>query len=203
MSGVNGAGKTTTSAKIAHQLKNQGYTICLVAADTFRAGAVKQLEEWSKIVGVDFFKGKDGEDPSSVLISAARYCKEKNIDVMICDTAGRLQNKVNLMNELDKMIRVIKKEIPNAPSESLLVIDANTGQNGINQAKLFNEITNLTGVILTKMDGTSKGGIILGIKNTINVPVRFIGLGEKIDDLSKFSIEMYLYSLIGEVSEYQ
>lgn len=201
MIGVNGSGKTTSSAKLAYKFKSKGLKVALVAADTFRAGAIEQLKEWGKRLEIDVVAGNDKEDPSSVLVKGCHYAKENNIDLIICDTAGRLQNKVNLMNELDKMYRVLNKEIPNAPHETLLVIDANTGQNGLSQAKLFNEVAKLSGIILTKMDGTSKGGIILGINDLIKVPVRYIGLGEGVEDLSDFYLELYLYSILGDLKQ--
>lgn len=199
MVGVNGSGKTTTTAKLANMYKQEGKKVAVVAGDTFRAGAVKQLEQWAKRLEIDFISGFENEDPSSVLVKGCRYAKENNIDILICDTAGRLQNKVNLMNELSKMNKVLNKEIPGAPFESYLVIDANTGQNGINQAKLFAEVTNLTGVILTKMDGSSKGGIVVGIKDQVKIPVLYIGLGEGLDDLSEFEVELYLYGMLGDL----
>lgn len=199
MVGVNGSGKTTTVAKLANIYKLSGKKVAVVAGDTFRAGAIKQLETWAEKIGVDCISGLENEDPSSVLVKGCRFAKENNIDILICDTAGRLQNKINLMNELNKMNKVLNKEIPGAPFESYLVIDANTGQNGINQAKLFSEVTNLTGIILTKMDGSSKGGIVIGIKDQVKIPVNYIGLGEGIDDLSQFEIELYLYGMLGDL----
>ena len=198
MVGVNGSGKTSTCAKLANMYKNQGKKVCLAAADTFRAGAIKQLEEWANRVGVDFVAGKENEDPSSVLVNACRYAKENNIDILLCDTAGRLQTKVNLMAELAKMRRVVGKEIEGAPHNVWLVLDANTGQNGMSQATLFNEVTDLTGIILTKMDGTSKGGIVIAIKNVLGIPVRFITLGETMEDIKPFDFDLYLYSIIGD-----
>ena len=199
MVGVNGAGKTSTIAKLANRYKNEGKKVCLVAADTFRAGAVEQLNKWAIDLGVDIVLGKENEDPSSVLVNGCRYAKENNIDILLCDTAGRLQNKINLMAELDKMNRVIGREIEGAPHNTWLVIDANTGQNGLSQASLFNSVTNLTGVILTKMDGTSKGGIVVAIKNDVGIPVRFITFGETMNDIKDFDLDMYLYSIIGDI----
>lgn len=199
MVGVNGAGKTTTCAKLAYKLISENKKVALVAADTFRAGAREQLKKWAEKLNIDCIVGNDNEDPCSVLVKGVRYALENNIDFLICDTAGRLQNKVNLMAELEKMNRVLNKEISGAPHETFLVVDSNTGQNGLSQAKLFNEVTNLTGIILTKMDGTSKGGIVIGIKDSINVPVRYLGLGEDIDDLSDFYLELYLYSILGDL----
>lgn len=197
--GVNGSGKTSTCAKLANKYKNEGKKVCVVAADTFRAGAREQLQLLANKIDVDFVSGKDNEDPSSVLVNACRYAKENNIDILLCDTAGRLQTKINLMAELSKMTRVVGKEIPGAPHNVWLVLDANTGQNGMSQATLFNEITDLTGIILTKMDGTSKGGIIIAIKNVLGIPVRFITLGENIEDIKDFDFDLYLYSIIEDV----
>ncbi len=198
MVGVNGSGKTSTCAKLAKMYKDQGKKVCLAAADTFRAGAIEQLREWANRLDVDFVAGKEQEDPSSVLVNACRYAKENNIDILLCDTAGRLQTKVNLMAELAKMRRVVGKEIPGAPHNVWMVLDANTGQNGMSQATLFNEVTDLTGIILTKMDGTSKGGIVIAIKNVLGIPVRFITLGETANDIKPFDFDLYLYSIIGD-----
>lgn len=193
--GVNGVGKTTTIAKLAHRYKKQGKKILLVAGDTFRAGATEQLTIWSERLGVSIVTGNENQDPSSVCYDGIKKAKEGQFDLVICDTAGRLQNKLNLMQELSKMKRVIAKEIPSAPHDIFLVIDATTGQNGVVQAKAFKECTSLTGVVITKMDGTSKGGIILAIRDELGVPVRFIGLGEKMDDLEEFDLDQYLYGL--------
>lgn len=198
--GVNGVGKTTSIGKIAHQLKEEGKKVLLVAGDTFRAGAIEQLKEWGSRIGVDTVY-KEGADPASVVFDGVTKAKNENYDVVLIDTAGRLQNKVNLMNELDKMNRVIGKIIDDAPHETLLVIDATTGQNGISQAKSFQEITNITGIILTKLDGTAKGGIVLAIKDTTNIPVKFVGFGETKDDLKVFDIEKYIYGLFKEMEE--
>lgn len=198
MVGVNGSGKTSTCAKLAKMYKGQGKKVCLAAADTFRAGAIEQLREWANRLDVDFVASKEQEDPSSVLVNACRYAKENDIDILLCDTAGRLQTKVNLMAELAKMRRVVGKEIPGAPHNVWMVLDANTGQNGMSQATLFNEVTDLTGIILTKMDGTSKGGIVIAIKNVLGIPVRFITLGETADDIKPFDFDLYLYSIIGD-----
>lgn len=198
MVGVNGSGKTSTCAKLAKMYKDQGKKVCLAAADTFRAGAIEQLRQWANRLDVDFVAGKEQEDPSSVLVNACRYAKENNVDILLCDTAGRLQTKVNLMAELAKMRRVVGKEIPGAPHNVWMVLDANTGQNGMSQATLFNEVTDLTGIILTKMDGTSKGGIVIAIKNVLGIPVRFITLGETADDIKPFDFDLYLYSIIGD-----
>ncbi len=195
MVGVNGSGKTTTSAKLANAYMQEGKKVALVAADTFRAGAVKQLDEWATRLGIPCIKGKDQIDPSSVLVDGCRYAKENDIDILICDTAGRLQNKVNLMKELEKMYRVVGKEIPSAPHEVWLVLDATTGQNGISQAEIFLESAKVNGIILTKLDGSAKGGVVIAIRDMLKLPVKYIGLGERIDDLRKFDIDSYLYSL--------
>ena len=198
--GVNGVGKTTTIGKIANKLKGEGKKVMLVAADTFRAGAIEQLHEWGKRIEVDVVSN-ESTDPSSVVFDGVTKAKNEGYDVVLIDTAGRLQNKVNLMNELDKMNKVIGKIIPDAPHETLLVIDATTGQNGISQAKSFKEITNITGIVLTKLDGTAKGGIVLAIKDSVGIPVKYIGLGEGKDDLKVFDIEKYIYGLFSEMGE--
>ncbi len=195
MVGVNGAGKTTTIAKLAHMMKTEGKSVMVAAGDTFRAGAIDQLAVWADRLDIECIRGKEGGDPSAVVFDALNQAKEKNVDVLICDTAGRLQNKVNLMNELEKMNRIIKRVVPNGPQETLLVIDATTGQNGVSQAQEFSKITDITGLVLTKMDGTAKGGIVLSIKDSLNIPVKFIGLGEKMDDLQEFDLEQYIYGL--------
>ena len=192
--GVNGVGKTTSIGKIAYKLKQKGKKLLLIAGDTFRAGAIEQLEEWSKITGADIVK-KEGADPASVVYDGLEKAKNENYDVVLIDTAGRLQNKVNLMNELSKINKVIENNVSGAPHETLLVIDATTGQNGISQAKSFKEITNITGIILTKLDGTARGGIVLAIKEMVGIPVKYIGLGEKKEDLKIFDIEKYIYGL--------
>lgn len=192
--GVNGVGKTTTIGKIASKLKNDGKKVLLVAGDTFRAGAIEQIEEWGKRIDV-MVLSSSAKDPASVVYDGVTKALEEEYDVVLIDTAGRLQNKVNLMKELEKMNRVIKKVIPEAPHETLLVIDATTGQNGISQAKSFKEITDITGIVLTKLDGTAKGGIVLAIKDEVNIPVKFVGLGEKVEDLEPFDIEKYIYGL--------
>lgn len=201
MVGVNGAGKTTTIAKLAHMMKQEGKSVMVAAGDTFRAGAIDQLAVWADRLGIECIKGKEGGDPSSVVFDALNQAKEKNVDVLICDTAGRLQNKVNLMNELEKMNRIIKREVPDAPHETLLVIDATTGQNGVSQAVEFSKITDITGLVLTKMDGTAKGGIVLSIKDQLNIPVKFIGLGEGVDDLQEFDLDQYIYGLCKNLVE--
>ena len=197
--GVNGVGKTTTIGKLAQKFKNEGKKVLLIAADTFRAGAVLQLEDWSKKTNTSFYGKSQGSDPASVVYDGLVKAKEENYDVVLIDTAGRLQNKVNLMKELEKINRVIGQLIPEAPHETLLVIDATTGQNGISQAKSFKEITNITGIVLTKLDGTAKGCIVLAIKDEVNIPVKYIGLGEGENDLQSFDIEKYIYGLFKDL----
>lgn len=197
--GVNGVGKTTTIGKLAHKLKDEGKKVLLVAADTFRAGATAQLKEWSEKIGVGFFGREEGVDPASVVFDGLVMAKDEEYDVVLIDTAGRLQNKVNLMKELEKINKVIESQIEGGASETLLVIDATTGQNGISQAKSFKEITNITGIVLTKLDGTAKGGIVLAIKESVGVPVKYIGLGETKDDLQVFDIEKYIYGLFKDM----
>src|SRR5690625_942736 len=184
--GVNGVGKTTSIGKLAHKLKQEGKDVVLAAGDTFRAGAIEQLEVWGDRVGVDVIKQQEGSDPAAVIFDGIKAAKSRQADVLICDTAGRLQNKVNLMNELEKIHRVIQREVPKAPHEVLLVLDATTGQNALSQAKIFSEATEVSGIVLTKLDGTAKGGIVLAIRNELNLPVKFIGLGEQIEDLRPF-----------------
>lgn len=197
--GVNGVGKTTTIGKLAHKLKDEGKKVLLVAADTFRAGACEQLREWADKIGVDCSYKEEGSDPASVVFEGCEKAKNEEYDVVLIDTAGRLQNKVNLMKELEKINRVIGGFIENAPHETLLVLDATTGQNGISQAKSFKEITNITGIVLTKLDGTAKGGIVLAIKEEVGLPVKFIGLGETKEDLQIFDIEKYIYGLFKDL----
>lgn len=199
--GVNGVGKTTSIAKIAYKLKREGKKVLLAAGDTFRAGAIEQLKEWASRIGVDIVYKESGSDPSSVIFDACVKAKNEGYDVLLCDTAGRLQNKVNLMAELNKIKRVIETNVEGAPQETLLVIDATTGQNGMVQAKAFSEATNVSGVILTKLDGTAKGGIVLAIRNELGIPIKFIGLGEHLDDLEPFDIEQYLYGLFADFFE--
>ena len=203
MVGVNGAGKTTTIGKLAHRIvHDEGKKVIVAAGDTFRAGAIDQLAVWAERVGVDIIKGKEGGDPSAVVFDALNRAKETGADVLICDTAGRLQNKVNLMNELEKMNRIIKRVVPEGPHETLLVVDATTGQNGLSQAEAFMEVTNITGVILTKLDGTSKGGIVLAIRDKYNLPIKMVGLGEKMEDLEYFDLEDYIGGLfVGDDDE--
>ena len=198
MVGVNGVGKTTTIGKLAHKYISDGKKVMLIAGDTFRAGAVPQLEEWAKRTDSLFF-GKENTDPAGVIYDGLIKAKEENVDIVLIDTAGRLQNKVNLMKELEKINNVIGKHVPNAPHETLLIIDATTGQNGILQAQAFKEITNITGIVLTKLDGTAKGGIVLAIKESVKIPVKFVGLGEKQTDLKPFDIETYIYSLFKDM----
>lgn len=196
--GVNGVGKTTTIGKLAHRFKQQGKNVLLAAGDTFRAGAIEQLQVWGDRVGVEVIKQSEGSDPAAVMYDAIHAAKKRNADILICDTAGRLQNKVNLMNELEKIHRVISREIPTAPHEVLLALDATTGQNALQQAQIFKEATNVTGIVLTKLDGTAKGGIVLAIRNKLHIPVKFVGLGEQMDDLQPFDSERYVYGLFAD-----
>ena len=200
MVGVNGVGKTTTIAKLAYKYRQEGKKVMMIAADTFRAGAVAQLKDWAMKTDSLFF-GKENTDPSGVIFDGLEMAKKEDVDIVFIDTAGRLQNKVNLMKELEKMNKVIGRIVPNAPHETLLVIDATTGQNGIVQAESFKEITNITGIVLTKLDGTAKGGIVLAIKESVGIPVKFIGLGEKMTDLQVFDIESYIYGLFKDMIE--
>ncbi|QZE12249.1 signal recognition particle-docking protein FtsY [Mycoplasma sp. Ms02] len=196
MVGVNGSGKTTSIAKLAAKYKKEGKKVLIAAGDTFRAAAVEQLTVWAQRVGVDIVSGDDKtKDPSAVVFKALETAKNGNYDLLIIDTAGRLQNKVNLMNELNKMVSIIQRFEPSAPHESLLVLDATTGQNGLSQAAVFKEVANLTGIILTKLDGTSKGGIVLSIKNEFDLNVKYVGLGEKVDDLQEFDLELFIYQM--------
>ena len=198
MVGVNGVGKPTTIAKLAHKYKNEGKKVMLIAGDTFRAGAVEQLKIWADRTN-SLFYGKENTDPAGVIYDGLVKAKEDDADIVLIDTAGRLHNKVNLMKELEKINKVIGRIIPGAPHETLLVIDATTGQNGIMQAKAFKEITDITGIVLTKLDGTAKGGIVLAIKEEVNIPVKFVGLGEKMTDLIPFDIENYIYGLFKDL----
>lgn len=195
LEGVNGSGKTTTAAKLASMYTDQGKKVALVAADTFRAGAIDQLAEWGERLNCPVIKGRENGDPSAAIVDGCRFAKEKGADILLCDTAGRLQNKANLMQELAKMNRVSSREIEGAPHDTWLVLDATTGQNGLTQAQVFAESTKLTGIILSKMDGTAKGGIILAIKYKLHLPVYFIGLGEHPEDLRPFDLDSYLYSI--------
>lgn len=199
--GVNGSGKTTSIGKLAYHLKSEGKSVMMAAADTFRAGAIDQLRIWSERVGCPLIAKNPGSDPSSVIFDAIREAKRTNTDVLLVDTAGRLQNKVNLMKELDKMTRTIQKELPGVTTETYLVIDATTGQNGLSQAKIFQEIAQITGIVLTKLDGTAKGGIVLAIRQELGIPISFVGLGEKITDLDYFDIEHYIYGLFADFFE--
>ncbi len=194
--GVNGVGKTTSIGKIANRLKKDGKQIVIAAADTFRAAAVEQLDIWAGRAGCDIVKKEEGIDPASVVYDAIRIVKEKNADVLICDTAGRLHNKKYLMDELEKINKVIDKELPESSKEVLLVLDATTGQNAISQVKAFKETTNLTGLILTKLDGTAKGGVVLGIVDENKIPVKFIGIGEQIDDMEIFNSEDFIKAIL-------
>ena len=198
MVGVNGVGKTTTIAKLAYKYKEEGKKVMMIAGDTFRAGAVEQLQIWAEKTG-SLFYGSENTDPSGVIFDGLEMAKKENADIVFIDTAGRLQNKQNLMKELEKMNKVIGRIIPGAPHETLLVIDATTGQNGILQAKSFKEITDITGIVLTKLDGTAKGGIVLAIKEAVGIPVKFVGLGEKMTDLQTFDIESYIYGLFKDM----
>jgi len=193
--GVNGVGKTTTIAKIAHQYSSQGKKVLIGAADTFRAAAVEQLEVWAKRVGADLIKQSKGSDPSAVAFDSVHAAKSRNVDLVFIDTAGRLHTKVNLMEELKKVKRIIARECPGAPHEVLLILDATTGQNAISQAKLFNEAIGVTGIALTKLDGTAKGGIIIGITEELKIPVRYIGVGEGMDDLREFNASEFVQAL--------
>lgn len=199
--GVNGVGKTTSIGKLAHKLKQEGKEVVLAAGDTFRAGAIEQLEVWGERVGVEVIKQQEGSDPAAVIFDGIKSAKARNADVLICDTAGRLQNKVNLMNELEKIHRVIQREVANAPHEVLLVLDATTGQNALSQAKVFSEATEVSGIVLTKLDGTAKGGIVLAIRNELNLPVKFIGLGEDTEDLRPFDAHAFVYGLFADFIE--
>lgn len=193
--GVNGTGKTTTIAKLAHLFRSQGYSVMLAAADTFRAAAVEQLEIWAQRVGCPIIKHKQGADPSAVAFDALKSAQAKNIDVLLIDTAGRLHTKMPLMEEIKKVHRIISREHPGAPHETLLVLDATTGQNAISQASLFKSSINVTGIALTKLDGTAKGGVIVGISRTLGIPIRYIGVGEKLDDLREFNARDFIDAL--------
>lgn len=196
--GVNGVGKTTSIGKIASRLKKSGKNVLIAAADTFRAAAIDQLEVWGKRAGVDVIKHQEGSDPAAVIFDAISAAKSRKIDVLICDTAGRLHNKKNLMEELRKIFKVIEREYPEAHKEVLLVLDATTGQNAVSQAKIFKEVANITGIILTKLDGTAKGGIVISIKSELNIPVKLVGVGEKVSDLQEFIPEDFVNALFEE-----
>lgn len=193
--GVNGVGKTTSVGKLAGKLKDQNRKVLLAAADTFRAAAIEQLEEWAHRAGVDIISGSEGADPASVVYDAVNAAKARHVDVLLCDTAGRLHNKKNLMEELKKMNRIIDREFPNAHRENLVVVDGTTGQNALNQAREFAQVADLTGIIITKLDGTAKGGIAVAIQSELNVPVKYIGVGEHIDDLQKFDVDSFIDAL--------
>ncbi|RAN63662.1 signal recognition particle-docking protein FtsY [Dolosigranulum pigrum] len=199
--GVNGVGKTTTIAKMAHQYIKAGKKVMLAAGDTFRAGAIEQLHVWGERVGAKVISSQQGGDPAAVVYDGLEQAKKNGADVLMIDTAGRLQNKKNLMNELEKMKRVVSREVPDAPHETLLVLDATTGQNALNQAKIFKDTTDVTGIVLTKMDGTAKGGIVLAIGKELGIPVKFVGLGETMEDLHKFDTEKFAYGLFRDLLE--
>lgn len=201
--GVNGAGKTTTIGKMCHQFKDDGKKVIVAAADTFRAAAIDQLQVWTDRSGVDLVKHSEGSDPASVVYDAIAAAKARECDILICDTAGRLHNKKNLMDELAKMNRIIEREAPESSKEILLVLDATTGQNAVNQARLFKEVAPITGIVLTKLDGTAKGGIVISIKNELGIPVKLIGVGEKIDDLQPFNSHDFVKALFENTSSRQ
>ena len=199
--GVNGVGKTTTIGKLANRFKKEGKKVLLAAGDTFRAGAIDQLEVWGQRAGVDVIKHQEGSDPAAVVFDALAAAKSRDADILICDTAGRLQNKVNLMKELEKVKRVISRELPGAPHEVLLALDATTGQNALSQAKTFREATDVTGIVLTKLDGTAKGGIVFAIRNELDIPVKLVTLGEGIDDIQPFDSDAFVYGLFADLLE--
>ncbi|RIO37908.1 signal recognition particle-docking protein FtsY [Staphylococcus pasteuri] len=201
MVGVNGVGKTTTIGKLAYRYKMEGKKVMLAAGDTFRAGAIEQLKVWGERVGVEVISQSEGSDPAAVMYDAINAAKHKQVDILICDTAGRLQNKSNLMQELEKVKRVIGRAVPDAPHEALLCLDATTGQNALSQARTFKEVTDVSGIVLTKLDGTAKGGIVLAIRNELKIPVKYVGLGEKLDDLQPFNPESYVYGLFADMIE--
>ncbi|EHJ08688.1 signal recognition particle-docking protein FtsY [Staphylococcus simiae] len=201
MVGVNGVGKTTTIGKLAYRYKMEGKKVMLAAGDTFRAGAIEQLKVWGERVGVEVISQSEGSDPAAVMYDAINAAKNKGIDILICDTAGRLQNKTNLMQELEKVKRVIGRAVPEAPHEVLLCLDATTGQNALSQARNFKDVTNVSGIVLTKLDGTAKGGIVLAIRNELHIPVKYVGLGEQLDDLQPFNPESYVYGLFADMIE--
>lgn len=196
MVGVNGAGKTTSIGKIANNLKKEGKKVIIASGDTFRAAATEQLEVWANRAGCELVKGQEGSDPASVIFDSIKVAKEKNADVLICDTAGRLQNKKYLMDELEKIKRVIDRELPNSSKEILLVLDASTGQNAISQVKAFKETTGVTGLVLTKLDGTAKGGVVIGIVDENKIPIKYIGVGEQIDDMEVFNSKDFINAII-------
>ena len=196
--GVNGVGKTTTIGKLAHKLKEEGKKPLLAAGDTFRAGAIEQLETWGQRVGVDVIRHQAGADPAAVIYDGIQAARSRKADVLLCDTAGRLQNKVNLMEELKKVHRVIRREVPDAPHEVLLVLDATTGQNAIQQAKTFREAVGVSGIILTKLDGTAKGGIVVAIRRELGIPIKWVGLGEMVEDLQPFDPDQFVHALFAD-----
>ena len=198
MVGVNGVGKTTTIGKLAQRYKDDGKKVMLAAADTFRAAASEQLEIWANRVGVDIIKHGEGADPGAVIFDAIKASQARGVDLLICDTAGRLHNKTNLMNELGKIFKIIEREYPEAKKEILLVVDATTGQNAVSQAKTFKEVANITGIALTKLDGTAKGGVVLAVKSELDVPVKLIGVGESVEDLQDFDPKAFTEALFGE-----
>jgi fused signal recognition particle receptor len=199
--GVNGVGKTTTIGKMAHMFKQQGKKVLLAAGDTFRAAAIEQLEVWGQRVGVEVIKHQQGADPAAVIFDAIQAAKSRGVDILLCDTAGRLQNKVNLMEELNKVYRVVQREVPDGPHEVLLVLDATTGQNALSQARTFSQSAGVTGIVLTKLDGTAKGGIVIAIRNELRIPVKYVGLGEKMDDLQPFDPEQFVHALFAGLIE--
>ncbi|MCA0174337.1 signal recognition particle-docking protein FtsY [Bacillus sp. RAR_GA_16] len=199
--GVNGVGKTTTIGKLAHKFKQEGKKVVLAAGDTFRAGAIEQLDVWGQRAGVDVIKHQAGSDPAAVVFDAVQSAKSRGADILLCDTAGRLQNKVNLMNELEKVKRVIQREVPSGPHEVILVLDATTGQNAMSQAKQFGQSTDVSGIALTKLDGTAKGGIVLAIRHELDIPVKLVGLGEQMDDLQEFDPDTFVYGLFSSIIE--
>ena len=201
MVGVNGVGKTTSVGKLAASLKGQGKKVLLAAADTFRAGAIEQLKEWSNRAGVDIISQAEGADPAAVVYDAVAAAKARDVDVLLCDTAGRLHNKKNLMNELSKINRIIQKEYSEAYLETLIVLDGTTGQNAMAQAKQFKEATDISGIILTKLDGTAKGGIAIAIQSELGIPVKYIGIGEQVDDLQRFDPDMFVNALFEKGEE--
>lgn len=194
--GVNGVGKTTSIGKLAHMYREQGKSVMIAAADTFRAAAIEQLEVWAERAGAEIIKQQEGADPAAVVFDAVNAAKKRKVDVLLCDTAGRLHNKKNLMEELKKIYRILDRELPDSSKEVLLVLDATTGQNAVMQAKLFQETADITGIILTKLDGTAKGGIVLAIKNDYNIPVKIVGVGEGIDDIAEFDAESFVDAII-------
>lgn len=199
--GVNGVGKTTSIGKLAYKFKQEGQKVMLAAGDTFRAGAIEQLEVWGERADVEVIKQEEGSDPAAVIFDGIKAAKSRGADILICDTAGRLQNKVNLMKELEKINRVIEREVPGAPQEVLLVLDATTGQNALSQAKVFSEAANVSGVVLTKLDGTAKGGIVVAIRSELNIPVKLVGLGEQVEDLQQFDAHAFVYGLFADLLE--